>query len=350
MTRTELLASIPAFASLAADDLGTLAERLDEERFEAGRIIVEEGDASSTSLYIVEEGEVEISRGRDKGRVKLAMMGAGQYFGELALIDGSPRSATVTAKSPVRALVLERPDFVDFMHRDPDAAMRVMADLAARLRHTNDLVAAATEDMQRMGGMEALDAPYRPAPVWQMIQKRAGWLSVLFLGEMLTATAMGHFEDEIAARRRAGAVRAAHHLVRRQLGLAGNVAHHPRFGARRVGAARLAAGSAPRDLFGRGARVPIGRRSASCASCFGRFSAGPTTDRTIWRVALTVWASLVGVVASGQWPAACCRSACAALGFDPATRSAPFVATLVDVTGLVIYFTIASVILRGLVL
>ena len=76
--------------------------------------------------------------------------------------------------------------------------MSIMAELGARLRHTNELVAKATDDLQRLGGMEALDMPYRQVGFWSIVKKRAGWLSALFLGEMLTATAMGHFEEEIA--------------------------------------------------------------------------------------------------------------------------------------------------------
>ena len=96
--------------------------------------------------------------------------------------------------------------------------------------------ATATEEIQRIGGSEALDEPYMEIAFGRMIQKRAGWLTALFLGEMLTATAMGSFEAEIAQGGRAGAVRAAHHLERRQLRLAGVDARHPRAGARRGGA------------------------------------------------------------------------------------------------------------------
>ena len=92
---------------------------------------------------------------------------------------------------------------------------------------------AATEDIQKLGGSEALDEPYMEIAFGRMIQKRAGWLTALFLGEMLTATAMSFFEHEIAARRGAGAVRAADHLERRQLGIAGVDAGDPRDGARR---------------------------------------------------------------------------------------------------------------------
>ena len=93
--------------------------------------------------------------------------------------------------------------------------------------------AEATEDIQRVGGMEALDEPYMEIAFGRMIQKRAGWLTALFLGEMLTATAMGFFEKEIAKADRPRLVRPADHLERRQLGIAGLDAGHPRAGARR---------------------------------------------------------------------------------------------------------------------
>ena len=349
MNRTELLASSPAFASLAADDLAALAKRLGEERYEPGCTIVKEGDAESTSLFLINEGEVEVSRGKDKSRVLLATLGPGQYFGELALIDGSPRSATVTATSPVRVLVLDRPDFVEFIHRDPDAGMRVMADLAARLRHTTDLVQQTTEDMQRMGGMEALDAPYTDAPLWQMIRKRAGWLSVLFLGEMLTASAMGHFEEQI---QRAVVLALFVPLIISSGGNSGS-----------QGTSLIIRALALHELALRD-WIWVLRREIFSGLVLGTLLGAVGFARIVlWQrfgwadygphylaLATTVWASLIGVVGFGATIGSMLPFALRRIGFDPATSSAPFVATLVDVTGLIIYFTIASVILRGLVL
>ena len=198
MTREQLLVQIPAFASLAPDDLVALTHRLGEEKYRPGQVIFRQGDAASTSLFIVEDGTVEIAYGEGQARVELAKLGPGQYFGELALFDGQPRSATATARTAAALLTLDREDFVEFIKKDPAAALLIMAELGARLRHTNELVSKATEDMHKMGGMEALDAPYTEVGLWQMVRKRAGWLSALFLGEMLTATAMGHYEEEIS--------------------------------------------------------------------------------------------------------------------------------------------------------
>ena len=171
-----------------------------------------------------------------------------------------------------------------------------------------------------------------------MIQKRAGWLTALFLGEMLTATAMGVLRSGDLEGGRARAVRAAHHLERRQLRLAGVDAGHPRAGARRGGAARLVAGDAARALAGLALGAHPRQRSASCASRSGRRS--PTSTALHWLlIAWTVALSLVGVVLWGTLTGSLLPLLMRRLGFDPAASSAPFVATLVDVTGLVIYFT-----------
>ena len=107
--------------------------------------------------------------------------------------------------------------------------------------------ATATREIQRIGGSEALDEPYMDIGFGRMIQKRAGWLTALFLGEMLTATAMGVLRAGDLEGRRPGAVRAAHHLERRQLGIAGVDARHPRAGAGRSRPPRLVACDAPRN-------------------------------------------------------------------------------------------------------
>jgi len=349
MTPIEVLSKIPAFARLAPDDLRALAARLGEEHFKAGDVIVREGEADSAALYIIEDGSVEISRGDGKSRVELEVLGPGQYFGELALIDGEPRSASATAKEPVHVLTLDRQEFVDFVHRDPDAAMLIMAELARRLRHTNELVSAATEDMQRLGGMEALDAPYNRVSIVEMIQKRAGWLAILFLGEMLTATAMGHFEEEIE---RAVVLALFVPLIISSGGNSGS-----------QGTSLIIRALALRELQLRDWGWVFGREVFTGVVLGALLGAIGFARIVIWQdfgwadygvhylaVAFTIWASLIGVVGFGSTAGSMLPFGLRKLGFDPATSSAPFVATLVDVTGLIIYFTIASIILRGLVL
>ncbi|HSP35582.1 MAG TPA: cyclic nucleotide-binding domain-containing protein, partial [Thermoanaerobaculia bacterium] len=92
----ELLGSIPLFESLAADDIASLARRLEEISYEPGDVIFRHGDQGD-SLFIIEEGAVEISYGEGKSKVTLVDLFPGQYFGELAVFDGAPRSATATA-------------------------------------------------------------------------------------------------------------------------------------------------------------------------------------------------------------------------------------------------------------
>ncbi len=204
--------------------------------------------------------------------------------------------------------------------------------------------AAATKEIQQFGGSEALDEPYMQITFLRMIKKRAGWLTALFLGEMLTATAMGFFEKEIEKAVAARALHPAHHLERRQLRIAGVNAGHSRAGARRGDAARLVARRAPRDF-----RRP--RRSARSSRCIG------FARITIWSafspiygphwllMAITVAVALVGVVLWGTLVGSLLPFVLRRLGFDPATSSAPLVATLVDVTGLIIYFSVAELIL-----
>src|SRR5262249_30895563 len=98
-----------------------------------------QGDQGS-SLFVIEDGAVEISYGEGRARVVLATLFAGQYFGELSLFDGSPRSATATASKPSRLGHLDRDDLVDFVNKNPAAALRIIAEMSDRLRQTNELM------------------------------------------------------------------------------------------------------------------------------------------------------------------------------------------------------------------
>ena len=139
MNRQELLAHIPLFESLTPKDLDLLSNRLEEIEYPEGAVIFKQGDEGS-SLFIIDEGGVEISYGEGRGRVNLATLFNGQYFGELSLFDGAPRSATATASKRSRLIRLDRDDLVDFVNKNPSAALRIIAEMSERLRQTNELM------------------------------------------------------------------------------------------------------------------------------------------------------------------------------------------------------------------
>jgi len=139
MTRQELLANIPLFESLTQEDLNGLTVRLEERDYAPGEVIFNQGDEGS-SLFVIEEGAVDICYGEGAGNVTLATLFNGQYFGELSLFDGAPRSATATAAKRTRVIRLDREDLVDFVHKNPAAALRIIEEMGDRLRQTNELM------------------------------------------------------------------------------------------------------------------------------------------------------------------------------------------------------------------
>jgi CRP/FNR family cyclic AMP-dependent transcriptional regulator len=139
MNRNELLANIPLFESLTDDDLSALAERMETVDYQPADVIFQQGDPGST-LYIIDDGAVEISHSSGSARSTLATLFTGQYFGELSLFDRSPRSATATALKPTRIFTLEGEDLVEYVNRNPSAALRIIAEMSERLRQTNELM------------------------------------------------------------------------------------------------------------------------------------------------------------------------------------------------------------------
>jgi CRP/FNR family transcriptional regulator, cyclic AMP receptor protein len=137
--REELLSNIPLFESLTKEDLRSLARRLENVDYRDGEVIFRQGDSGS-SLFVIEEGAVEISYGDGSGKVALAHLFAGQYFGELSVFDGAPRSATATTTRPSRFVRLDRDDLVDFVNKNPSAALRIISEMSERLRQTNELM------------------------------------------------------------------------------------------------------------------------------------------------------------------------------------------------------------------
>jgi magnesium transporter len=206
----------------------------------------------------------------------------------------------------------------------------------------------ATEDIQKMGGSEALDAPYLQVGLLEMIKKRAGWLSVLFVGELFTATAMGYYEEEIA---RAVVLAVFIPLIISSGGNSGSQATTLIIRALALSEVRL------RDWW------RVFRREFLAGACmggilgilgFGRVyiaeAAFGTYGEHAMGIGLTVAISLLGVVLLGTLLGSSLPFFFRRVGLDPASASAPFVATLVDVTGLIIYFTVASLLLRGTLL
>ncbi|MDZ7289814.1 MAG: magnesium transporter [candidate division KSB1 bacterium] len=206
----------------------------------------------------------------------------------------------------------------------------------------------ATEDIQKMAAVETLDEPYMQINFFRMVKKRAGWLSFLFLGETLTATAMGYFESEIA---RAVVLALFIPLIISSGGNSGSQAASLVIRAMALEEIRL------RDWW------RVMRREIASGLTLGailgtialvRILLWPNREKLYGEhfalVAATVACSLIGVVMWGTLAGSMLPFIMRKLGFDPAASSAPFVATLVDVSGLVIYFTVASMILHGTLL
>ena len=282
----------------------------------------------------------------------------------------------------------------------------------------------ATEDIQKLGGTEALDEPYFNVGFWPMVRKRGGWLAILFLGEMLTATAMGFFESEIE---KAAVVALFVPLIISSGGNSGSqgtsiiirsmalrevklkdwwrvAGRELRTGLALglilglIGLIRISAWQGLSNVPGVGsffqthgekdlAVVPEGYRIATADVALSRavdipshtlpvgttIQKGQLIPQSVplppevratthlehhptaygqhwWRVGLTVFFALIGVVAWGSLAGSMLPFVLRGLGFDPATSSAPFVATLVDVTGLIIYFVVAKILLTGTLL
>ena len=206
----------------------------------------------------------------------------------------------------------------------------------------------ASEDMQKVGGMEALDEPYLATNFFQLIRKRAGWLAILFLGEMLTATALGYFEGEID---RAVVLALFLPLIISSGGNSGSQATTLVIRAMALGEVRM------RDWF------RVVRRELFAGLALGCILGVIGVSRIFtWQalfgsygehyfvLALTIAYSLIGVVTFGTLAGSTLPFILRSVGLDPASASAPFVATLVDVTGLIIYFTVAKIVLTGTLL
>ena len=206
-----------------------------------------------------------------------------------------------------------------------------------------------TREMQKFGGVESLEYPYVKTPFFQLINKRAGWLIILFLSEMLTATAMGYFDKEISkavvlalfvpliisSGGNSGSQAAT--LVIRAMALKELKIRDWWFVMRREVLSGLTLGI----ILG-----AIGFLRITLWEQFHWYEYGPHW----FLIASTIFFSLIGIVMWGTLSGSMIPIVLKKIKIDPATSSAPFVATLVDVTGLIIYFTIAAIILKGTLL
>jgi magnesium transporter len=203
----------------------------------------------------------------------------------------------------------------------------------------------ATEDIQKLGGTEALEEPYLAIGLPTLIRKRAPWLVVLFLGEMLTATAMGFYESEIE---RAVVLALFIPLIISSGGNSGSQATTLIIRALALGEVALADWwrVVRRELVaGLALGVTLGSIGFLRVVLWTR-SLGDSAPHAVG-IGITVGVALLGVVLWGCMAGSLLPLLLKRLGLDPATSSAPFVATLVDVTGLVIYFSVASMLLSG---
>jgi magnesium transporter len=211
------------------------------------------------------------------------------------------------------------------------------------------IVAEGTEDVQKFGGVGGAEGPYLKIGFGRMLSKRAGWLCALFLSEMLTASAMQHFESELE---KAVVLTLFIPLIMSSGGNSGSQATSLLIRALALGQIRLG------DWWRVAVReLPIGLTLGAILGAIGMVRITAWQMLHIYNygvywplVALTVGVGLVGIVTFGSLAGSMLPFLLKRLGFDPASASAPFVATLVDVTGLVIYFSVAIVILRGTLL
>lgn len=367
--QTRVLEELPSevtkrlLASLSPEELKAARDLLGYPLHSAGRYMTPEYVAIHAGLNARDAIEYVRRHGRGKETVNV-----------LYVLDDRGK---LLADIGLGALVMANPDtLVSEIHNGSTVALQATSDREEALRtfekygrialpvtdrdgHMLGIITIddildvasqeATEDMQKIGGMEALGAPYLDVSFTKMIRKRGGWLSVLFLGEMLTATAMGFFEEEIA---RAVVLAMFVPLIISSGGNSGSQAATLIVRALALGELRL---SDWWKVLSRELRTSltlglwlglVGFIRIVAWQQLGWFDYG----EHFALVGLTVWTSLVGVVCFGSVAGSMLPFVLRRLGFDPATSSAPFVATLVDVTGLIIYFTAALLILRGTLL
>jgi magnesium transporter len=274
------------------------------------------------------------------------------------LITGDPQAPVLSVARPGRLItatpLMDREDVARLISKYDLLAVPVVDhDRVIGIVTVDDVIDAmvqeTTEDVQKFGGMAAIDEPYMEIGFWQMMKKRGGWLCALFLSEMLTASAMQGYEGELE---KAIVLTLFIPLIMSSGGNSGSQATSLLIRALALREIelkdwwRVALREIPNGLALGAMLGLVGIVRISLWQHLGFYDYGEH-----WMlIALTVGAALVGIVMFGSLTGSMLPFILQRIGFDPASASAPFVATLVDVTGLVIYFSVASLILRGTLL
>ena len=366
--RTRLFEELPAeitqklMALLSPDELRESRKLLGYPEDSIGRLMTPDYIAIHPDWTIGESLEYIRKYGRDAETVNV-----------IYIVD---ENSKLTDDLRLRTLILSDPEkkvslFMDYhfvslsAYDDQEKGVRMMQDYDRVALPVTDslgtligivtvddimdvLQEETTEDIHKLGGLEAIDTPYLSTPFSLLIKKRARWLVFLFLGEMLTATAMGYFQNEIA---RAVVLALFVPLIISSGGNSGSQAATLIIRAMAVGEITL------RDWW------RVMRREIFSGLSLGAILGVIGFLRImIWQqlfhlygvhwvlVGITVTFTLLGVVMWGTLSGSMLPFVLRSFGIDPATSSAPFVATLVDVTGLVIYFSIAALLLSGTLL
>jgi magnesium transporter len=274
------------------------------------------------------------------------------------LITGDPEAPVLSVARPGRLItvtaLMDREDVARLISKYDLLAVPVVDhDRVIGIVTVDDVIDAIvqenTEDVQKFGGMAAINEPYMEVGFWQMMRKRGGWLCALFLSEMLTASAMQGYEGELE---KAIVLTLFIPLIMSSGGNSGSQATSLLIRALALRELelkdwwRVALREIPNGLALGAMLGLVGIVRISLWQYLGLYDYGEH-----WMlIALTVAAALIGIVMFGSLTGSMLPFILQRIGFDPASASAPFVATLVDVTGLVIYFSVASLILRGTLL
>jgi len=274
------------------------------------------------------------------------------------LITGDPEAPVLSVARPGRVItataLMDREEVARLISKYDLLAVPVVDhDRVIGIVTVDDVIDAIvqenTEDVQKFGGMEAINEPYMEIGFWQMMRKRGGWLCALFLSELLTASAMQGYEGELE---KAIVLTLFIPLIMSSGGNSGSQATSLLIRALALRELeigdwwRVALREIPNGLALGAMLGLVGIVRISLWQYLGLYDYGEH-----WMlVALTVGTALIGIVMFGSLTGSMLPFILQRIGFDPASASAPFVATLVDVTGLVIYFSVASLILRGTLL